>query len=284
MDEFSGFTMTIEGVELPQPPPSRTATPRSIMRRRRGDRTGGKRVRFNGTSSSSASKTEIDADQAPVDQVRAKVLCLLKPSSEMTSVEKEDAWWQDADFVHFRGTAQLISAEIRRRSLESAASVGKAPGYAQVVVHAMEVCRHAASAEVSGLWAHGDVCNPLPKKVLTYLTHYSTVGHSRRGLEKWSVPYRKELCEAHRASAVQAVLEAQKESLSSSLKDEAIGAASKRLSRGARMFALAMGAADAAAVGHKPQQHVEGCACTSGTRRRSSATRASRRKVVSAAA
>lgn len=339
VNELADFAkMSVE----PSKPPRRAkrtgaivrTSPRPIIRSgvaasARPSLAGKKRVRFQrgdeeAVSSTAAVVVEAKAECAPV---RTDVLCLLKPSSEMSAEEKSDVWWQEADFAQFRGTAQLISAEIRRRTAatggELSPKAGRAPSYAQVVAHALDVCHRlgaaAAAADDDDCDGDGDSSSasngdeaprdhPLSKMVLAYLTHWSSVGHSRRGLEKWSVSYRRERFESDRYWTVRAVLEAQAQararrrarpresegdssSTPSSSPDDAsetIGEASRRHSRGARMFALAMGMADAAAAGYKPLQPEapssgEGREDEIRVSRRQSA-RTYRKKIVSAAA
>eukprot|EP00567_Pseudictyota_dubia_P002770 CAMPEP_0197449096 /NCGR_PEP_ID=MMETSP1175-20131217/20136_1 /TAXON_ID=1003142 /ORGANISM="Triceratium dubium, Strain CCMP147" /LENGTH=292 /DNA_ID=CAMNT_0042981103 /DNA_START=121 /DNA_END=999 /DNA_ORIENTATION=- len=249
-----------KGVE---PPPAPEKKPRSIVARRASSdcatlTTRKKRVHFHAEPAPSSSG-EGSFEEAEVrNGVRSQMMCLLKPSSEMSSAEKFDVWWQDSDFAHFQGTAQFISAEIRRQTSSSpqTSPAAKKPSYANVLGHALEACRQEADAVPLNRDDHEELSNPLPKRTQTYLTHWSMVGHSRRGLERWSVPTRMEHFKAHRISTIQAVLEAQDRvrllastSVPINDGDEVIGAASRRRSRSARMFALAMGMADAAAVG-----------------------------------
>jgi len=203
----------------------------------------------------------------------------LPPSSQMSPDEKADIWWQPHDYDVFSGTARLISGEIRRRAAAMSAAAsrqiargggGKGSGggesnlrayaesYSNILTCSLQECSSASTTEEVGE-------NPISADLFRYLAHWTRSGHSRRGLERWSVAYHGERRHSDREGQVRAVLAAQEE-LKAAEKDgmaamvtnkheqqETIRRASEIGSRTARLFALALGHADAAAVGcHDP--------------------------------
>lgn len=122
--------------------------------------------------------------------------------------------------------------------------------------------------DLLGFSQDDDVC--LPPNLFAALTHWTKAGHSRRGLEKFCVPHHMQVRPLERQSVIQAVLIAQdllKErrqdakndgkfvlgtwEFSLDLPDEEIlRMVSERFTETGRKFAIAMGHADAAAVGN----------------------------------
>lgn len=196
-------------------------------------------------------------------------------ASSMSPSEKAEIWWQSHDYSIFSGTARLISGEIRRRavatSMASAAAArstgahnegegsssttkAHAESYANVLAQVLEACSLAAASfsitTSTPSDEENDVKNlPLNPSLFAYLAHWTRSGHSRRGLERWSVAYHGSKRNEDRERQIQAVLIAQTEFSSSDDKDNKIKAASESHSRAARLFALTIGHADAAAVG-----------------------------------
>jgi len=190
--------------------------------------------------------------------VLSEVCCLLTPSSEMTPREKSHVWWQARDYEIFKGTARLISSEIRRRNEASSNRRGSSngiEGYASVLTRSLDACGliPVASSEGEDL----DSSNPLPGRLFAYLTHWVRVGHSRRGLERWSISSHFNHRSAARDDAIQTVLgeqrklrvQAEEEGGGKDTIAEGLRRASRRATRSGRLFALAIGQADAAAIG-----------------------------------
>ena len=187
----------------------------------------------------------------------------------MSPSEKADIWWQTRDYDIFSGTARLIAGEIRRRaaaiSAAAARSVGSqedgggsntrahAESYAAVLTQVLQACSLAAasSSATTGDDEEDDIdikAHPLDPNLFAYLAHWTRSGHSRRGLERWSIAYHGSKRNADRGAQIQAVLVAQASTLAEEDKDDKIKAASEAHSKSARLFALAIGQADAAAV------------------------------------
>lgn len=200
---------------------------------------------------------------------------VLPPASSMSSSEKADIWWQSHDYSIFSGTARLISGEIRRRAaaMVSASAAARSAGahnggegssstikahaesYANVLSQVLEACSlAAASISITTTSTPSDEESdvkdlPLNPSLFAYLAHWTRNGHSRRGLERWSVAYHGSKRNEGRERQIQAVLIAQTEFSTADDKDNKIKAASESHSRAARLFALTIGHADAAAVG-----------------------------------
>uniref|UniRef100_A0A6U2BBG1 Uncharacterized protein n=1 Tax=Pseudictyota dubia TaxID=2749911 RepID=A0A6U2BBG1_9STRA len=219
----------------------------------------------------------------------SEVCCLLVPSSEMSPRDKANVWWRPEDYELFKGTARLIGAEIRRRTeltrveretqkRGGAAGEAKARanaeqeqrGYAAVLSRALNASHSpshddddddsASASSSSSSPSSSHLRNPLPARLFAYLTHWVRVGHSRRGLERWSVGHHCDVRNGAREGAIKAVLGEQKrrreeenagegKRREDAMVEEGIRAASRRATRSARLFALAIGQADAAAVG-----------------------------------
>jgi len=212
-----------------------------------------------------------------------EVCCLLTPSSEMSPLVKAQVWWQARDYEVFKGTARLISAEIRRRSAEGSRTrsgrvvADGSESYDAVLTRTLDLCGSLPAPAPPPPFAcgGGGACqndgnidendeddasfHPLPRRLFAYLTHWVRVGYSRRGLERWTVASHAEVRHTAREDALRAVLREQKR-----LRDMGMGASGrngedaiaerlrrlcKRKTRSARLFALAIGHADAAAVG-----------------------------------
>lgn len=191
-----------------------------------------------------------------------EICCLLTPSSEMSMREKSHIWWQARDYEVFKGTARLISSEIRRRTEASSNARGSSrgtEGYASVLTRSLDSCR------LTPLPSHSedeniDLSHPLPRRLFAYLTHWVRVGHSRRGLERWSVSSHSDSRNAARQDAIRTVLveqnqEGEAEDERAGTGDGTDGMAERlrrvsiRATRSARLFARAIGQADAAAIG-----------------------------------
>lgn len=190
--------------------------------------------------------------------VLSEVCCLLTPSSEMTPQEKSHVWWQARDYEVFKGTARLISSEIRRRTEASSSPLRSNSGsesYATVLTRSLDSCRFTPLHNDND---HIESSHTLPARLFAYLTHWIRVGHSRRGLERWSISSHSENRNAARENAIRTVL-GEQDQLRVEAEDErcdgrdamvrGLRSVSRQATRSARIFALAIGQADAAAVG-----------------------------------
>lgn len=104
----------------------------------------------------------------------------------------------------------------------------------------------------------------LPPNLFNALTQWVKVGHSRRGLEKFSVSFQVEARPMQRRSAIRSVLIAQQflrqqqrqgTNLGSDIytqggSEEFLRQVSEQFSRTSKLFGIVMGHADAAAIGH----------------------------------
>jgi len=193
---------------------------------------------------------------------------ILPRASTMSPSEKGDIWWQTRDYDIFSGTARLIAGEIRRRAAAISAAADRsvssqedgggsntrdhAESYAAVLTQVLQACSLAAASSSATTGNEEDdidiKAHPLDPNLFAYLAHWTRSGHSRRGLERWSVAYHGPKRNADRGAQIQAVLIAQASTLAEEGQDDKIKAASEAHSKAARLFALAIGQADAAAV------------------------------------
>ena len=224
--------------------------------------------------SQESEKKDMEHPSSEPDVLTTVHEAVLPPASSMPPSEKADIWWQSHDYSIFSGTARLISGEIRRRAAamasaaaarsadahnggEGSSSTTKAhaESYATVLSQVLEACSlAAASISITTTSTPSDEENdvkdlPLNPSLFAYLAHWTRSGHSRRGLERWSVAYHGSKRNEDRERQIQAVLIAQTEFSTSDDKDNKIKSASESHSRAARLFALTIGHADAAAVG-----------------------------------
>lgn len=90
---------------------------------------------------------------------------LLVPSSEMSHLEHSHIWWQPEDFEIFQGTAQIISAEIQRRS-----DSGQLGSYARTLLRVK--ASYISSAESTAAVAdENGRYNPLSESDRKHLVH-----------------------------------------------------------------------------------------------------------------
>jgi hypothetical protein len=197
----------------------------------------------------------------------------LPPASSMSPSEKAVFWWQQNDYHIFSGTARLVAGEIRRRAASMSAAAARsasayhggrdgstssntethAESYVTVLTQVLQACSLAAAPTAIVTITPGDgeddvKAHPLNSSLFAHLAHWTRSSHSRRGLERWSVAYHGSKRIADREAQIRAVLIAQAEPLQDEDKDDKIKAASEACSRAARLFALTIGQADAAAV------------------------------------
>jgi hypothetical protein len=213
-------------------------------------------------------------NQVRFQDAAPKIISTMKPSSVMTSDERSQSFWQLHDFEYFRGTARIIATEVLKLS---ATQPKNDHGYETVLTRAHQVCSSRESHEVLNLEEKQDLLNfsqdddvCLPPNLFAALTHWTKAGHSRRGLEKFCIPHHMQVRPLERQAVIQAVLIAQdllKERRQVARKDgtfvlgtwefsldlqdeEILSMVSERFTQTSRKYAIAMGHADAAAVGN----------------------------------
>ena len=162
----------------------------------------------------------------------ASIVGYVVPASALSAEERSELWWQSDDYDQFLGTARLISTEIQRRSY--VATVGNSyptstdvgygaglgivdvkplpnpEGYANVMSATLEACCTDLDPDQADAILAGISRRVLAPKLFATLTHWVRVGHSRRGLERWSVPYHGHGRHWARQRHLEAVLEAQR--------------------------------------------------------------------------
>ena len=170
----------------------------------------------------------------------------LPPASSLSTKEKSDIWWQPHDYEVFSGTARLISGEIRRRSDAMAAAAQRhrpnvssssnvkahQESYASILTECLQSC-YFTTTTTTAQDEPDPVSNPLPPSLFAYLVHWVRSGHSRRGLERWSIAYHGEARAIERLRHIRTVLEAQEEADESAIGDRIamVGKASEEASR-----------------------------------------------------
>lgn len=218
--------------------------------------------------------------------VEPTVVCTVEPCSSMTEEERSQVHWQPRDYDYFRGTARIIASEVLKFSASQPPS---AHSYDAVLTRVHQVCATDHTLQFSpeekqdatiAAFADDDVC--LPPNLFAALTHWAKAGHSRRGLEKFCVPHHMQTRPLQRQAVVQAVLISQDllaetrnaVSNSGSKKDEGefhvgtwtfplslpdheiLRMVSQRFTKASAKLAVAMGHADAAAVGNYDHTNV----------------------------
>jgi len=210
------------------PPLHKTTAPEQVAPKTTGTKrtTKTKRVTF----AADASRVCEDAEA----EVRVDIVAVLTPASLMTDFERSSTYWQDNEADVFKNTAKMIAAEIRRRGGEDGGTYGQT--------------LNCAYATCSSHTRNSDY--PLGRDDLFfYLAHWCRVGHSRRGLERWNNVTHAYQRNAARQAASQAILQEQDRQKQKGLaNDELLRRVSETYTRSARMFALAFGQADEAAV------------------------------------
>jgi len=171
-----------------------------------------------------------------------QVMSTHTPASEMTDDELSRTHYQASDYEFFRGTSQFIATEIRKQAygeqhLQQQTTTKTKPNpdsYSAVMTKTYQMCRNHSGESLVNLTDNdgfeqrksneGDSFYPIGLDSCTVdsnihtcltplqfeaLTHWVRVGHSRRGLEKFSVPYLVEARPLSRNVAKNAVLVAQ---------------------------------------------------------------------------
>ena len=157
---------------------------------------------------------------------------LLVPSSEMTDIEKQTQWWQPSEYNSQKATAKNIAKAIQKR--EPCDPKGNPSAYSNVVARVFSAC---LSTKMKGPTEHD----------LEKLAHWTRVAHSRRGLERWSIPQVSKIRKECRLAVIDAVLDMQYENPDGLDWDElweVIRMSSERLSKASKLYALAMAFAD----------------------------------------
>lgn len=162
---------------------------------------------------------------------------LLIAASDMSDAERRAIWYQPQEYDAQQHTARNIALAIRRR--EPCDPRGNPTTYSNVLARVYTSC---LSTRMNGP----------TKQDMDKLSHWTRVAHSRRGLEKMSLPEISKLRKQCKDKVVQAVLEAQDCLLDNATSYEeradVIRRQCERRSRSASLFAAAMGQADAKAA------------------------------------
>jgi hypothetical protein len=208
-----------------------------------------------------------------------EIINTMKPSSVMSNEEKSQIFWQVHDHEYFRRTARFIASEIRKLSVMQQK---KSSNYDIVLTRTYLICSSSSTnneedhqamfegkKDLQDFSKDDDLC--LPPNVFASLARWSKAGHSRRGLEKFSVPHLMQTRPLARQDARDAVLITQDlltekrdethknggkivsetSDLSFDLPDdEILRMVSEKYTKTSRKFATCMGHADAAAVGN----------------------------------
>lgn len=170
---------------------------------------------------------------------------LLVPSSEMTDFEKLTQWWQPSEYNSQKATAKNIAKAIQKR--EPCDPKGNPSAYSNVVARVFSVC---LSSKMKGPTEHD----------LEKLAHWARVAHSRRGLERWSIPQVSKIRKECRLAVIDAVLDIQYENpdgLDWEELMEVIRRSSERLSNASKLYALSMAFADHLAARDELQDVME---------------------------
>jgi hypothetical protein len=185
-----------------------------------------RRVHFN--------DAENDTVQVSIQEIR--------PLSDYEETEKSATWYRTSDFKHIKAIAKSIALGIR----EQEGGDKQKYSYSKVLLAAFE-----AAGTDDHQHEDGGISNTESK----YLHHWIRAGHSRRGLERKSIPtlhYQLSHC---REAAVRAVIDLQNnpellEQLASrgEEKCDVIAAVYSQMVKAAGNFARLLGEADEAAA------------------------------------
>ena len=173
-----------------------------------------------------------DAENDSV-QVSIHGICSL---SEFTRAEKAAAWYQFSDYRNIKQMAKTTARGIRDRESDT-----------QLMEYSYSSVLEAAY--ISTINSN----DKISEKDMIYLEHWTAVGHSRRGLERWAIPAIEDSRRKRRASAIKSVMEMQRvcqfeaEAMGYD-RPEMIALVYKKASKSARKFAALMGQADQAAA------------------------------------
>lgn len=160
----------------------------------------------------------------------------IRSCANFTANEKAATWYQPSEYERIKGAAMIIARGIRDQD-------------------AFETMKHSYQQVL--LTAYQSIIDSqvvISERDTKLFSHWISVGHSRRGLERWSVPALFALQHRRRAISVQAVLDAQSICSSEDLalfgndKSKVIATLYSHLTKGSREFALLMGQADQVAA------------------------------------
>jgi hypothetical protein len=197
------------------------------------------------------------------------IICIMKPASEMSKEERNETCWQRDDFDRFRRSARYHAHQIQKLSKLNTDDKRCNCNYDVVLSKVYQIyasrSNESENQQLSENFSESKDLRIHPK-LFEILTHWNKNGHSRRGLEKLSIPYHNETRNLARNTAVQAVLitqevlqenrgEAKKDQNSTNFHfdlpdDEILRKVSEKYSKTSKCFAICMGHADAAAVDH----------------------------------
>lgn len=129
----------------------------------------------------------------------------VKPASDMTESEKKDLYWQQTDYKVFKGGAQFVAGEIRKRDMKEEKWKNS---YSSSINNIYDISVFLANNSPA---SEDDVSllNGIPSQQFALLIHWAKVGHARRGLERWSVEFHAKRRYTARNLVIKSVLEAQ---------------------------------------------------------------------------
>ena len=165
------------------------------------------------------------------DAVRISVF-EIRSCADFTANEKAATWCQPSEYEQIKRSAMIIARSIRDQE-------------------GIKITRHSYQQVL--LTAYQSIMNSqiiITERDTKFFGHWISVGHSRRGLECWSVPALFALQHHCRATSVQAVLDAQRMcsyedlALFGNDKSKMIATLYSHLTKGSKEFALLMGQAD----------------------------------------
>ena len=145
--------------------------------------------------------------QICLPSIPAKIMDTIKPASVMTESEKRDLYWQQEDYYVFKGGAQLIAGEIRRRCTKEIGN--NQNSYSNSINGIYEMSVSLADNCPAPYHNNVSLSNEIPPKFFKLLTHWTKVGHARRGLERWIVESHAKRRYAARSMTIKSVLQAQ---------------------------------------------------------------------------
>ncbi len=156
--------------------------------------------------------------------------------SEYTKMEKNDTWYQQSDYDAIDATLKAVARGIHEREAYECPKYS----YSNVLLAAYKSC-------VSS--------NSLSEKDMKCLCYWTAYGHSRRGLERLSIPAFDCKQYENRHGAIQAVIKIQNTyskigmlATGDKSKSDIIASAYSRLTQGSANFAALMGKVDHRAV------------------------------------
>ena len=156
----------------------------------------------------------------------------IRSCADFTANEKAATWYQPSEYKQIKRAAMIIARGIRDQE-------------------GIKTTRHSYQQVL--LTAYQSIMNSqiiITERDTKFFGHWISVGHSRRGLECWSVPALFALQHRCRAISIQAVLDAQRMCSSEDFalfgndKSKMIATLYSHLTKGSKEFALLMGQAD----------------------------------------